>query len=262
MGAIFIEKIYVSVLLFIFGCALGSFLNVLADRLSHEQSINGRSYCEKCQHTLSATDLIPILSFFILGKRCRYCKQPLSWYYPLSEIITGVAYVLTWIYAPVSTDIGRIIYVSIVSCLLVIFLADVKYQIIPDEMQIALFICTLLLFLLPGFTWALLAWKILAAVMIMLPILILFLVTKGRGMGFGDVKLALTIGFLHGIKNGLLVLYLAFVSGAVIGLALLLLQKRKLRSKIAFGPFLVFGIVIMLFFPSQILTILDKIYHI
>lgn len=241
---------------------MGSFFNVLSDRLSYDETITGRSHCDKCKHTLAALDLVPLFSFLFLGGKCRYCKHKLSWYYPLTEFVTGVSFVLTWMYAPVMTDLERSIYIVIVSCLIVIFFADIKYQIIPDEMQITLFIAAFALFIAQGFSCELLGWKLLAAVVVMLPILGLFLVTKGRGMGFGDVKLALSIGFLHGIKSGLLVLYLGFISGAIIGLIVMALKQKKLRSKIAFGPFLIFGMVVMLFYPQPLLDLLMRFYGI
>ena len=96
----------------------------------------------------------------------------------------------------------------------------------------------------------------------MLPILFLWLVTAGRGMGFGDVKLSFTIGFLLGAKAGFLALYFAFVIGGIIGLILLLLKKKKLKSKIAFGPFLVLGVLIMLFWQKEVFQLINKIYGI
>ncbi len=94
----------------------------------------------------------------------------------------------------------------------------------------------------------------------MLLILFLHLVTKGKGMGFGDVKLSFTIGFLLGWRAGFLALYFAFVIGALVGLFLIVLKKKKLRSKIAFGPFLVVGVIIMMFYQDEILKIIQKIY--
>ena len=94
----------------------------------------------------------------------------------------------------------------------------------------------------------------------MAPILLLWLVTKGRGMGFGDVKLAFTMGVLLGIKGGLMALYIAFVSGAVTGVILLIGKKKGLKSKIAFGPFLVIGTVIVLFYGGKLMEIFRKIY--
>lgn len=244
--------------LFIFGASVGSFLNVLIDRLPKGELISGRSYCDCCRHKLSWSDLIPVVSFFLLKGKCRYCGKNISWQYPSVEILTGIIFILLWSFSTIiyPTIVGKIIILGLVSCLIVIFFSDLKYQIIPDAIQVALFLFSLLLklggiFQLHFFT---------AGLVVMLPILFLYLVTRGRGMGFGDVKLSFTMGFLLGIKAGLLALYFGFVMGGIVGLILLWLKKKKLKSKIAFGPFLVLGILIMLFWEKEIFQLVSKIY--
>ena len=146
------------------------------------------------------------------------------------------------------------------ACLNVIFLTDAKYQIIPDGMQVALFVSVVLLLLVQGVIPQELASRILAAGVVMAPILALFLVTRGKGMGFADVKLSLTIGFLLGIKSGLLALYIGFLVGAVIGVFLLLSGHKKLKSRIAFGPFLIVGMILMLFWNEQVFVFIHRLY--
>ena len=260
--------------LFVFGAAIGSFLNVVIDRLSNEESVMGRSHCDHCKHKLGVGDLFPILSFFILGGKCRYCKKKLSWYYPLVEFITGSMFVLIWVYLPVSllgeglrklpTTILLIkfIYLGILSALIVIFFADLKYRVIPDQVQIFLFAASLFLLPLYGTLQKVFIERVIAALLVMVQIYFLYWVTKGRGMGFGDVKLAFTIGFMFGIKAGLLVLYFAFITGAIIGLILMFIQKKGLKSKIAFGPFLVIGMLVMLFWRDEIFEFIKRIYGI
>jgi len=260
--------------LFVFGAAIGSFLNVVIDRLSNEESVMGRSHCDHCKHKLGVGDLFPILSFFLLGGKCRYCKKKLSWYYPLVEFITGSMFVLIWVYLPVSllgeglrklpTTILLIkfIYLGILSALIVIFFADLKYRVIPDQVQIFLFAASLFLLPLYGTLQKVFIERVIAALLVMVPIYFLYWVTKGRGMGFGDVKLAFTIGFMFGIKAGLLVLYFAFITGAIIGLILMFIQKKGLKSKIAFGPFLVIGMLVMLFWRDEIFEFIKRIYGI
>jgi leader peptidase (prepilin peptidase)/N-methyltransferase len=258
-------------LLFIYGTAIGSFLNVLIDRLPNEESIMGRSHCDYCKKKLNGLDLFPIFSFLFLKGRCRYCKKKLSYFYPFVELLTGAAFILTWIYFPVngvqnnllpipSDIIVRIIAIGIVSTLIVIIFADLKYKIIPDSMQVAFFIFSLLIHIFQGVSASDFINYILSGLAIMSPILFLFLVTHGRGMGFGDVKLAAIFGFLLGLKGGLLVLYIAFLSGGIIGAVLLLGQKKGMKSTIAFGPYLVLGIIIILFFGKQINMALYQFY--
>lgn len=260
--------------LFIFGTAIGSFLNVVIDRLVNEESIMGRSHCDYCKHKLGVLDLIPILSFFLIGKKCRYCKKKLSWYYPVIEFVTGVMFLIIWIYLPQSL-LGeglrklptalfmiRFIYLGIISALIVVFFSDLKYHIIPDQVQVFMFAASLFLLPLYGSILRVFIERVIAALLVMGPIYFLYWVTRGRGMGFGDVKFAFIIGFMFGIKAGLLVLYFAFISGAVIGIILMLLQKRGLKSKIAFGPFLVIGILVMLFWRDTIFEFVKRIYGI
>ena len=243
--------------LFVFGTAIGSFLNVLIDRLPAEESIMGRSHCDYCMKPLTAIDLVPLLSYLMLNRRCRRCKKELSWQYPAIEAFTGLLFVLTWIYAPVITHpslfiIERIVYITAVSALIVLFFADLKYHILPDSMQVMLVIC--------AFLFSVLRFNLntdpfllnmphlaIAGLAVSAPIFFLFVVTGGRGMGFGDVKLAFTIGLLHGIWGGLLSLYVAFLTGGLFGIVLIMFNLKKIKSKIAFGPFLIMGILFVLY---------------
>jgi leader peptidase (prepilin peptidase)/N-methyltransferase len=255
--------------LFIFGAAIGSFLNVLSDRLPNDESIMGRSHCEKCKHELAWYDLFPVLSFLFLKGKCRYCKTKLSAYYPSVEVITGMVFVLTWNFVPHTWFNGALvpfaglyqylgINLVIVSALLVIFFADLKYQIIPDSMHTVLIICAVVLhLLLLPFSWASLLLMLLEGLISMAPILFLFLATRGKGMGFGDVKLAFAIGLLFGLKLAFVVLYLSFLLGAIGGIYLIFRGKKKMKSKIAFGPFIVLSMFLALFFHVELLRILN-----
>jgi len=259
-----------SIFLFIFGTAIGSFLNVLIDRLPREESINGRSHCEYCKKTLSPLDLVPVLSFLFLKGKCRYCGRKLSWQYPGIEILTGLLFVsISNIQSPISNFQLPILNIQllisnlgIISCLIVIFFIDLKEQIIPDEMQIALFINILLSKIVVGTSVTVLGFAIVEGLIVLLPILLLYLLTKGRGMGFGDVKLAFNMGFFLGLKGGLVAIYAGFILGAISGIILLLMKKKKMKSKIAFGPFLVIGMFIILFFEKPIFSLIQRIYGI
>jgi len=245
------------IFLFILGTAIGSFLNVLIDRLPNGQSIGGRSHCDHCKKQLSVLDLIPILSFFLLKGKCRYCKKRLTFVYLLVELITGVAFIYSWLY--INQDIlEKIAFMGILSCLIVIFFADAKYRIIPDSIQIGLFLFSLIFVSIKGLHPELFLNLVKASFITMLPILFLFMITHGKGMGFGDVKLSFTMGLLLGIPLGLLAIYIGFIIGAVIGLILMVLGKKGLKSKIAFGPFLVAGTATTLFWGKIILAFAQK----
>ncbi len=252
---------FILLFLFILGVSIGSFLNVLIDRWITGESILGRSYCDYCKKQIPWYDLIPILSFVILKGKTRCCHKKISFYYPVVEAITGILFVLTWVYLPTGTTVLlKILYIAIISLLIVIFFSDLKYQIITDESQILLLIFTFLIYLMSKMSIEQIFVYLLSAIGVMLPILSLFLITKGKGMGFGDVKFALNMGFLLGFKKGLIALYVAFILGASVSLVLLLLQKKDWKSKIAFGPFLVLGVFIMMFFSKEVILFLEKIY--
>lgn len=246
-------------LIFMIGITIGSFLNVLIDRLPRGESIMGRSYCEYCKHKLSWFDLFPLVSCLMLSGRCRYCNKKIPLGILFIELLTGVLFMLSFIYLG-NTIQEKALYLVIVSSLIVVFFADVKYMIIPDSIQLSIAIASFLLLLIRGLTLQILETRISAAVVTMLPLLIIYKFTKGKGMGFGDVKLALTIGLLFGLFGGALVLYIAFVTGSLTGLLLIIVKRKKLKQTIAFGPFLVIGITTMLFWGNQIVTAVKKWY--
>src|SRR3989344_2720687 len=192
-----------TVFIFILGLAIGSFLNVLIDRLPQGVTINGRSHCDFCNKTLNWYDLVPVISFFLSGGRCRYCNKKLSWQYPLVESFTGIFFVA--IYLLRMDPLMTISLLGIASSLTVIFVADLKYHIIPDEATTAILFFSMPRVISQGDVFN----------------NFLDLVTKGKGMGFGDVKLAAAMGWLLGIKVGLLALYLSFILGGVISLILI-----------------------------------------
>lgn len=267
-----IEYIYI----FIFGLFIGSFLNVLADRLSKEITINGRSKCDICHHVLAWYDLVPIISFTLLKGKCRYCRAPIAYGHVYAELLTATIFILTWYLSHKFYYMFWIhpIHLVIASILVVMFLSDIRYQIIPDEMQIGLILTGIARFFVltydinqpvsqiftSEFSILVLQW-IGGAIIVSLPLLAVFLITKGKGMGFGDVKLTLGMGLVLGLWNGLYALYLSFISGGLVGGIILLLKKGGLKSKIAFGPFLILGTYIMLFYWYEVGELIRKIYH-
>jgi leader peptidase (prepilin peptidase)/N-methyltransferase len=229
----------VSVFLFVFGIVFGSFISALTWRYPRGIPIEkGRSICPKCKKQINWYDNIPLLSFVLLGGKCRGCKKSISLRYPVIEAATGIGFIL----------IGPQILWLITFCLLeVIFVIDIEKKIIPDifvflGVFFALFIGNNSLFdtLSTGFFAASL-------------LVIIHLLTKGRGMGLGDVKFAVLGGFLVGPRFLLIWLFLAFLTGAIIGIILILGRKAHLKSQIAFGPFLVLAIPLALVYGEKIL---------
>lgn len=237
--------------IFIVGIFIGSFLHVLAFRLPRDEGvIFGRSYCESCKHQLSSLDLIPLFSFLFLKGKCRYCHKKLSWYYPFGEFLTGVLYVLVFLHFGSASLVFLLYIFFVVSCLIVIFSADYLYGIIPDKIVYpAIFVTLLIYSYLYG---ANISGYISSGLGAGGFFLLLFLITRGKGMGFGDVKLALLLGLVLGFPFIVYSLYIAFLTGAGVSLILILWKKKHLKSTIPFGPFLVFGALVVILFPALI----------
>lgn len=273
---------------FIFGVSIGSFLNVLIDRLSNDQKITGRSHCDFCHHQLAGWDLIPIISFFLLGGRCRYCRHKISFQYPLVEFLTGISFIFVFLLivgfqqenltgffetkdwlSNLWLILLIIISWGIVSSLIVIFFSDLKYQLISDYILWSFFGFSFFYKIISIFlNKTVVVNEVLKQVQIgflnglvvCLPIFLIYFFSHERAMGLGDAYLSAIIGFLLGWQKGFLALYFAFVLGGLVGFLLILLGRKKLKSKIAFGPFLVLGALIMFFFGSEIFSWLIRFY--
>ncbi len=261
-----------------FGLIVGSFLNVVIDRLPAGQSIAyPPSHCPHCRHKLAYYDLVPLFSFFYLKGKCRYCRVKISRYYPLIETATGALFVLTTFIA------GLDIYLLfIISSLIIVFFIDLKYGIIPFKIIIlslaiitiryifVYFECvmskgiasSLLLAMTSACEVSVLNY-FLSGVGVFVVFLLLFLVTRGRGIGFGDVVFSLFMGYLLGFPKIVLGIYIAFLTGAIISLILVISRKKKFRGGIIpFGPFLVTGTVVSIFWGQIIIDRLVLYFHV
>ena len=271
-------------LLFVLGLCVGSFLDVLAERLPKgENVIQGRSHCDFCKHKLRWYELIPLLSFFIQQGKSRCCKKQLSLQYPLSELATGVGFVLIYSFqsfllrqgyggqAAVSPDIIGVSfqmdiqsllnivritsYFVLLSSFTVIFISDLKYEIIPIEMIIVGFITALIYHGITFINFITVINVIFSGFSAGLFFFSLWFFTKGKAMGDGDIYLATLIGFLLGFPDIVIALYAAFLTGAMVGIILILRRKKSLKAHIPFGPFLIIGYGITIMWGEQILQI-------
>jgi len=244
--------LYIALTLFIFGIFIGSFLNVLIDRLSTERPfIKERSECESCHHMLHPKDLIPLFSYLALRGRCRYCKEKIPSRLFLIELLTGVTFLgIGFTYLTIS--IPLMIYMLFVFCIfIVVFFADLQYGIIPNLMVLLLTVGSILYRSIYEPTTLLTA--IISAIVVCAFFLALLLVTRGRGMGMGDVKFAFALGLLLSYPGILIGMYGAFLTGAAISLILILWGKKKLKkSTIPFGPFMVLGAAVALLYGTKI----------
>lgn len=247
------ERYLLSVFLFLAGTFFGSFLNVIVDRLPRKETIiKGRSRCEICKKELAWYDLIPLFSFLLLKGKCRYCHKKLSLYYPVIELSTGILFATIYIFVissfPIFNSqllISLAYYLFIASCFIVIFFEDLRFGIIPDKVVFPAIIVTFfyLLIIIPQS----LIINLFSAVGACAFFLVLFLITRGKGMGFGDVKLSFLLGLVLGFPKIVLALYLAFLTGAIFGLILIIWRKRSLKEAIPFGPFLIAAALASLF---------------
>ena len=252
------------IFIFFFGLTVGSFLNSIIYRLStgapHQLLFKNegglsRSFCPHCQHQLSWQDLIPIFSFLILRGKCRYCQKPISWQYPLVELATGVIFLSVF-------NIHNIIttcFFFLVSCfLIIIFVYDLKYYLIPDKIIYPAIATALLYNVLYSYfilrTSDFILNTIYAAFGAAIFFLSIVLISRGKWMGVGDIKLAFFMGLFLGFPNILVALFLAFFIGAIIGVGLIMTGKKALKSEVPFGPFLVAGTFMAMFWGENIIN--------
>lgn len=234
-----------TVILFVFGAIIGSFLNVVALRLNSGLSLSGRSHCPQCGKTLKYYELIPILSFFWFGGRCRECRVRISWQYPIVEILTGLLFLS--LYCLPFTIYQRLILATVFCIYIVIVIYDLRHKIIPDSLVYV----AILLSVVNGWfsAYRLLDW--LAGPLLFGFFALIWLLSRGRAIGFGDAKLVLSVGLLLGAALGFSAIILAFWMGAGIGLALLVYsrvvplfvdgKKITIKSEIPFAPFIILG---------------------
>ena len=202
--------------------------------------------------------------FFFLGEKCSACKAKVSWQYPLVETITGIIFVLLFQQTQNFFDFGFLI--SVFSFLIIIAVYDYRHRIIPN---LFVWVFNGLAFLgLFNFGNLSAIWRIgnfdfnglLAGFILFAFFALLWGVSKGKWMGFGDAKLALGIGWLLGITKGVAAITLAFWIGAIVGVLLIYLNKSKygLKSSIAFGPFMILGTAISFFWGEKIISFLFR----
>ncbi len=277
--------ILTTLLLFWFGLIIGSFLNVVILRYDPDNSvfslvpIGGRSHCMSCGKTLSWYELIPLFSFLIQRGRCRTCGERLSRQYPIVEFLSGVIFLTPlYFYNPsFDTQLSLVIgFLWTMIFIVFLFLAAIDYYwyIIPDELNILLaasgaariflenragyfseFSGSFIrgysaLFGLRSDIWlnhlagGLIGFLIIGAII---------LATKGRGMGIGDLKLIAALGILFGWPDVIILLAFGFIIGALFSVYLLAQRKKGMKDSVPFGPFLVLGAVVLVFFGNTIM---------
>lgn len=240
------------VIVFVFGAVIGSFLNVCIYRLQREESIVWPgSRCPKCGKTIAWYDNLPIVSFLFLLGRCRACRAPISWRYPLVEALNGAGYLL--LLRQFGLMWPTLIYALFFSALVVITFIDLDIQIIPDVISLPGIVIGLAVsYWLPqGFVSSLIGLLV-GGGFFWLVAEVGTRVLKQEAMGGGDIKLIAMVGAFLGWHNVLLTIFLASLAGAAVGLLFMVLKGWGRRTPIPFGPFLALGAVLALFFGTTI----------
>jgi len=264
----------ISLLIFLLGLIIGSFLNVAIYRYRTGYTALGRSQCLACGRLLSWYELIPLASFIIQGGKCHTCGARISWQYPLVELATALAF---WgVYrSSLLTQIGPWLIVldfGIWSFLIAITTYDLRHKIIPDEWVYLFSGLAFVRLFASGVDWQ---WNLVAGVALLAFFGGLWFVSRGKWMGFGDAKLALGIGFFLGLEPSLSAMMLAFWTGAALGLFLIAIEHFRLPSRqrrqnslgdggakpstfgreIPFAPFLTLGTALVYFANLHVITL-------
>jgi len=248
------ENTLTIIFIFILGTLIGSFLNVVIFRIPKGESISfPPSHCQNCKTRLTAIDLIPIISYIYLRGKCRSCGEKVSVQYPIIEGITGLVFIFTYLNFGVSFEFLE--YAMILSLLVAIFVIDYKHYIIPDGMNLLIFLVALG-FLIAGFF---MGDQGLSDVLYRFYGLILgggffLLVAIITGaMGGGDIKIMAALGFLFGFTQTLVLIFFSFIIGGLMSGLLLVLKLKKRKDHIPFGPFICLAAFITIFWGEELI---------
>ncbi|HHS50357.1 MAG TPA: prepilin peptidase [candidate division Zixibacteria bacterium] len=254
------NDIFYMLALFILGLPIGSFLNVVIWRLPREENIAWPpSHCPKCGEKIRPFDNIPVFSYIILGGKCRNCKDIISIQYPVVELSTAVLFALAW---PLTgSQLGWELTSAVIFTAVAIAVTgiDIPHKIIPDELSIGGLAVGLILAPLRAGAWSGLWWAFVSA---LFGALLLFLVRVGgkaifkkEALGFGDVKLIAMIGAFVGWRGVLLTIFAGALLGSIGGVIAMAFSKEAREERlIPFGPFLMAGGLVALYFGEGIIS--------
>lgn len=274
---------FLAFMAFVLGAMIGSFLNVCVYRIPKGDSVvKGRSHCPKCGQGIAWYDNIPILSWLILGAKCRNCAQPISWQYPLVEAITGLLFLL--VFLKFGITLATPVYMALAASMVLVTFVDLTDWTIPNEVTfpgIPLGIVVAVVAMLYPESNLILNDPIDALIGVVAGGGFLYLLDKAalvllkkRGMGFGDVKLIAMLGAFFGWQGVILIIMMASLMGSVVGVAMILAQRRRNVSVtvpeepgvggeedavlqaghyLPFGPYLALAGVLYLFFGPELI---------
>ena len=271
-------------ILFAFGAAIGSFLNVVIFRYDGEQplfsfkGLGGRSHCMHCKAQLKWYDLVPVFSYIFLHGKCRACGTRISLQYPLVELVTACAFLLPalFFYPHYSFPLMHphaalmaALWLPVIALMIILAVVDMRLMLIPDETVVGLSLVGLALSsyrdsflgayaaLFPQFASPFLN-HIAGAVFGLASLGLIVLLSRGRAMGMGDVKLAGAMGLIIGFPDIVFALALSFLAGGIFSMGLLLARWGKghttMKTMVPFGPFMVAGFFIHIFYMEKLMA--------
>jgi leader peptidase (prepilin peptidase)/N-methyltransferase len=241
--------------IFLFGLTIGSFLNCMVWRIYKEESAWGRSYCPKCRKLIRWFDNVPVLSYLFLRGRCRDCGKGISWQYPVVELVTGALFVYVvfnnFQFPILNLLLPVLFQFFVISVLIMIFIFDLKWYIIPDIVTIPAIIITIIFQLILNIH----IWQnlVISGIIGLGFFLFQFVISRGKWIGGGDLRLGLLMGLVLGWPKILAAIVLSYLMGSLVAVYLLLSKKKQLGGKIPLGTFLTAGTLIVLFWGEKII---------
>ena len=240
-------------LVVIFGLVIGSFLNVCICRIANEESIAfPPSHCTNCGYELKAKDLIPVLSYIFLGGKCRSCKEKISIQYPIVEILNAILYIA--IYLKFGFTLNLFKFCLFASLLIVIGFIDFKTKYVYNSTVVFGVVSGISFAVLEWMETKSIPWNYIAGAFIGFGIIYLIVILT-RGMGEGDIDIALICGLFLGIKGILVTLFLAIILGGIVATIILIFKLKERKAEIAFGPYLAIGGIIACLYGSRLIDI-------
>ncbi|MBQ8413309.1 MAG: prepilin peptidase [Lachnospiraceae bacterium] len=232
----------------LYGIVIGSFLNVLILRLPIRESITlKRSHCMTCGHTLSWYELFPLFSYIFLGGKCRHCKSHISAQYPIVEGANGLMYVILYLAGGISVE--TILYCLCSSALLALSVIDWRTKEIPIGFNIFILLLGLVRLITDLGNWS---QYVIGLFAVRGFLFLIEIISRGRGIGGGDIKLMAATGLLLGWQLNIIAFLLGCVLGSIIHLTLMAMKKAD--RVLAFGPYLSMGVYIAMIWGERLVS--------
>ena len=245
------ELYFYAIFIFVLGLLFGSFFNVCIYRIPKEESIiSPPSHCTKCNTRLKALDLVPVFSYLFLGRKCRYCGEKISSRYALVEVATALIFTALYLKFGLTFEFFKFV----VMCSFIIIIGLIDYD-TTDVYAVTTWpgiICGLLFIVvgyfldkpfMDGLYGGLLGGGVIGAI---------FLLTRGRGMGSGDIEICALAGLYLGLNSSIIMLFFSFVIGGIVGIILMITREKSGKDAIPFGPYIALGALVAVFFGEQI----------